>query len=233
MEIVKKDIIKRKRVVQEFAQEFVQERTRMVENQLAPRDIVDRRVLDAMKMVPRHLFVSKQYQSRAYEDYPLPIGWRQTISQPYIVAYMTQALQLPSSSKVLEVGTGSGYQSAVLAQTGYRVFSIEIIAPLGKQAAKLLYQIGYNVTLKIGDGYYGNADNAPYDGILVTAAPEKIPTPYRTQLANGGRMIIPVGTFGNQSLLVLVKKGEQLVTEQTLPVRFVPLTRSQRSLLDG
>lgn len=191
------------------------------------RAALDERVLEAMARVPRHEFVPAELAHRAYHNRPLPIGHGQTISQPYIVAIMTDLLELEPGQKVLEVGTGSGYQAAVLAELGMRVFSIEIIEALGRRAGGLLQRLGYdNVELRVGDGYYGWPEQAPFDAIVVTAAASHIPPPLVDQLALGGRMIIPVGSRFSTQELILIKRIErdEVVTRQILPVRFVPLT---------
>ncbi len=200
-------------------------RARMVETQLVPRGVRDPRVLDAMRKVPRHLFVEPAERAHAYEDHPLPIGGSQTISQPYIVALMTELLGLPARARVLEIGTGSGYQSAVLSQIAAEVYSIEILPDLAQAASTKLKDLGYlNVTVREGDGYRGWPEHAPYDGIIVTAAPEKIPEPLVGQLAVGGRMVIPVGGFF-QELKVFTREKDGRVTEKDIiPVRFVPMT---------
>jgi protein-L-isoaspartate(D-aspartate) O-methyltransferase len=198
-------------------------RARMVADQIAARGVRDKAVLDAMKTVPRHQFVPAEHAREAYADYPLPIGYEQTISQPYIVAYMTEALQVKKGGKVLEIGTGSGYQAAVLAEMGVEVYSIEIVEPLANRASVLLKNLGYKVHVKSGDGYMGWPEAAPFDGIIVTAAPEEIPPPLKEQLKEGGRIVVPVGRFF-QDLKVLKKQDGKLVKEKTLPVRFVPMT---------
>lgn len=196
----------------------------MVERQLAARGIGDPRVLDAMRRVPRHRFVPGDQRPHAYADRPLPIGHRQTISQPYIVAFMTEALQLAPDARVLEIGTGSGYQTAVLAELAAAVYSIEIVPPLAERAAAVLAETGYdNVRLREGDGYAGWPDEAPFDAIMVTAAPDHVPQPLVDQLAVGGRMIVPVGAQ-RQTLTVLVRTDEGVTEEATLPVLFVPMT---------
>ena len=197
---------------------------RMVEQQLLSRDITDPRVIDAMQRVPRQRFVPFDQRLWAFEDRPLPIGYRQTISQPYIVAFMTQALNVDSDARVLEIGTGSGYQTAVLAQLAQHVYSIEIVPELADRAKKTLSELGYqNVHLREGDGYMGWTEHASFDAIMVTAAPDHIPQPLVDQLAVGGRMIIPVGE--NRQALILLTRTENGVTEETiLPVRFVPMT---------
>lgn len=204
---------------------YASRRSRMVETQIVARGVRDPRVLDAMRQVPRHLFVGAAEQSRAYEDNPLPIEANQTISQPYIVALMTELLDLKPEDRVLEIGTGSGYQSAVLGKLAREVYSIEIVPELARGSAARLRELGYaNVTVREGDGYRGWPERAPFDGIIVTAAPERIPEPLIEQLAPGGRMVIPVGGFF-QELKVFSKDAEGRVTEKAiLPVRFVPMT---------
>jgi protein-L-isoaspartate(D-aspartate) O-methyltransferase len=212
-------------------EERQQERTRMVETQLkgwGRTSITDTAVLRAMLKVPRHLFVPESMRTQAYDDSPLPIGHGQTISQPYIVALMTQALELKRGMKVLEVGTGSGYQAAILAEITPHVFTIEIIKPLYESARDRLKNIGYNtVTVAFGDGYYGMNDAAPFDRIIVTCAALHVPPPLFEQLKPGGRMIIPVGgAFETQRLLLITKDEEGRRTSKALElVRFVPLIR--------
>jgi protein-L-isoaspartate(D-aspartate) O-methyltransferase len=203
-------------------------RARMVAEQMAARDITDPRVLDAMRKVPRHLFVPADQQRFAYEDYPLPIGKDQTISQPYIVAYMSQALEVKPTHKVLEIGTGSGYQAAVLGELAAHVYTIEIVSDLAARATQTLAAAGYkNVHVRHGDGYAGWPEHAPFDAIMVTAAPDHVPQPLIDQLAPGGRMIIPVGDHFQE--LRLIQRTEQgIVQRTTIPVRFVPLTRNPR-----
>ncbi|MGH9398939.1 MAG: protein-L-isoaspartate(D-aspartate) O-methyltransferase [Thermoanaerobaculia bacterium] len=200
-------------------------RARMVETQIAARGVRDARVLAALREVPRHLFVDPAERARAYEDHPLPIAGNQTISQPYIVALMTELLELQPSARVLEIGTGSGYQSAVLGRCAREVYSIEILPELAQTAAAKLKELHYdNVTVKEGDGYRGWPEHAPFDGIIVTAAPERIPQPLLDQLAVGGRMVIPVGGFF-QELKVFRKDADGKITEKDIiPVRFVPMT---------
>jgi protein-L-isoaspartate(D-aspartate) O-methyltransferase len=177
-----------------------------------------------MTAVPRHLFVPLNIRSLAYEDGPLPIGHDQTISQPYIVALMSQLLALRSGDRILEIGTGSGYQAAVLAWMGAEVFTIEIVSELGNQAKKVLDQLGYDrVSVKIGNGYLGWPENAPFDGIIVTCAPTSIPEPLKEQLAEGGRMVIPVGETGSQQLYLLTKQNGRLIQKKIIDVRFVPM----------
>jgi len=191
------------------------------------KEALDPRVMQAIGKVPRHEFVPPDKAPYAYENRPLAIGYGQTISQPYIVAVMTDLLKLAPTGKVLEIGTGSGYQAAILAELAQQVYSIEIIAPLGKQAASRLSRLGYrNVQTRIGDGYYGWQAHAPFDAIVVTAAASYIPPPLIKQLKVGGRMVIPVGGwFMTQELLLVTKQeGGKIITRQILPVKFVPLT---------
>jgi protein-L-isoaspartate(D-aspartate) O-methyltransferase len=202
-------------------------RARMVRDQLrsAGRDIRDPRVLAAMGQVPRHEFVPEAWRAEAYADRPLPIGHDQTISQPYIVAFMTEQLALKRTDRVLEIGTGSGYQAAILAELVAEVYSIEIVEPLATQARQTLERLGYrNVQVKAGDGYQGWPEHAPFDAIIVTCAPDHVPRPLVDQLREQGRMIIPVtGTF-QEELVLLVKEGHQVKQRAVLPVRFVPMT---------
>lgn len=187
----------------------------------------DPAVMRAMGTVPRHEFVPREYQADAYENRPLPIGYGQTISQPYIVALMTDLLEIAKGDKVLEIGTGSGYQAAILNELTHNVFTIEIIEPLGKRASETFRRLHMdNIQVRIGDGYYGWQDRAPFDAIIVTAAADHVPPPLVEQLKNGGRMVIPVGSRFFVQQLVLVVKDDQgkLTTRQLLPVRFVPLT---------
>ena len=208
---------------------FTLERQKMVVHQIAARGIKDTRVLEAMNKVPRHLFVPDGYLSSAYADYPLPIGEGQTISQPYIVAFMTESLDLKPDDRVLEIGTGSGYQAAILAEIVHEVYTIEIIESLGERARTLLGKMGYeNIFVKIGDGYKGWPDEAPFDAIIVTCAPEDIPPALIEQLKEGGRMIIPVGSVGGvQELVRVVKREGRVKTEDVLPVRFVPMIKGK------
>lgn len=213
---------------QAFAQspgkDFEQERRQMVSSQIRSRGIDDTRVLKAMTTVPRHLFVPSRMRDNAYQDSALPIDHDQTISQPYIVALMSQLLSVRPGNKVLEIGTGSGYQAAVLAEMGVEVFTIEIVPELGLQAEKLLKELGYDsVKVRTGDGYLGWPQNAPFDGIIVTCAPTEIPEPLEKQLAEGGRMVIPVGESGFQELLLLTKKDGRIIRQKTIDVRFVPM----------
>lgn len=204
------------------------QRERMVAEQIAGRDVTDGAVLRAMRTVPRHLFVPERARAEAYGDFPLPISHGQTISQPYIVAYMTQLLRLRPGAKTLEVGTGSGYQAAVLAEvTRTNVYSIEIVEPLAKTAAERLKQLGYRkVVVKCGDGYLGWPEHAPFDAIIVTAGANHVPPPLIEQLKRGGRMVIPVGSaWALQSLVIIEKLPDGTVKKRDdLPVRFVPLT---------
>ncbi|MFP5378485.1 MAG: protein-L-isoaspartate(D-aspartate) O-methyltransferase [Vicinamibacteria bacterium] len=199
---------------------------RMVETQIRARGVRDPRVLAAMRKVPRHRFVPESERGAAYGDHPLPIGHGQTISQPYIVAFMTEALGVGPGAKVLEIGTGSGYQAAVLGEIAGEVYTVEIVSPLAAQAAALLADLGYaNVPVRDGDGYAGWPEHAPYDAIMVTAAPEEVPAPLVEQLAVGGRLVIPVGTV-EQHLLVYTKQADgRLREEDRMPVRFVPFVR--------
>jgi protein-L-isoaspartate(D-aspartate) O-methyltransferase len=201
----------------------------MVEKQLEARGIKDERVLAAMAKVPREQFVPADERADAYQDAPLPIGYDQTISQPYIVAFMTEQLRPRPDDRVLEVGTGSGYQAAVLAELAADVYTIEIVEPLAKTAEATLQHLGYkNVHLKVGDGYRGWLEEAPFDAIVVTCAPDKVPQPLIDQLKDGGRMVIPVGERFAQQLYLLEKKNGQLQQSATLPVRFVPMIREQK-----
>lgn len=200
------------------------ERRLMVDEQLKARDIRDARVLDAMRKVPRHLFVPEPQRADAYADFPLPIGYAQTISQPYIVAFMTQALQIEPGDRILEIGTGSGYQAAVLSVLAKAVYTIEIVAPLAERARETLTTLGYrNIEVRTGNGYLGWPEHAPYDRIMVTAAPDEIPPALVQQLKIGGVMAIPVGTVF-QELRILRRTATGTQTLGTLPVRFVPMT---------
>ena len=205
-----------------------EERHRMVEEDIINRGLTDSAIIAAMKHVPRHFFVPKNYQDLAYADRPLPIGHEQTISQPYIVAYMTKWLEIGTGDKVLEIGTGSGYQAAILSELTPHVYTIEIVKPLGDQAIKRFEILGYQtIQAKIGDGYQGWAKYAPFDRIILTAAPEEIPQPLIEQLAPGGIMIAPVGSVdSNQILTKITKDTDGNINRQNLiPVRFVPMTR--------
>jgi protein-L-isoaspartate(D-aspartate) O-methyltransferase len=212
--------------------DFSAARQRMVEEQLAGpgRGITNRRVLEAMKTVPRHEFVPESLRKFAYEDGPLPIGYGQTISQPFIVAFMTEQLDPKPTDRVLEIGTGSGYQAAVLSRLVAEVYTIEIIEPLAKRAEADLKRLGYlNVKVLAGDGYKGWPEYAPFDSIIVTCAPDQVPQPLIDQLRDGGRMIIPVGTLGDQKLYLLQKHGTTIEQKAVLPVAFVPMTRKPES----
>lgn len=214
-----------------FGQEnYTAKREQMVKTQLIARGIKDAATLFAMQNVPRHLFVPENMKPYAYSDRPLPIGDGQTISQPYIVAFMTEALQLKESDKVLEIGTGSGYQAAILAKIVDSVYTIEIVKPLAIKAKDRLQQLGYaNVNVKWGDGYHGWPSKAPFDAIIVTAGADSIPQPLIDQLKIGGRMIIPVGPHNYVSHLVLVtKKKNKIIKKKLIPVRFVPFTREKK-----
>jgi protein-L-isoaspartate(D-aspartate) O-methyltransferase len=200
-------------------------RARMVETQIAARGVRDARVLAAMREVPRHLFVGEAQRAQAYEDRPLPIAGDQTISQPYIVALMSELLDLQANERVLEIGTGSGYQSAVLSRLAREVYSIEIVPELARAAEDRLKKLGYaNVTVREGDGYRGWPEHAPFDGIIVTAAPPRIPEPLLDQLAPGGRMVIPVGDFFQELKVFRKDKNGKVTENDILPVRFVPMT---------
>jgi protein-L-isoaspartate(D-aspartate) O-methyltransferase len=207
--------------------EMDEQRERMVDRQIERRGIENPRVLEALRDVKRHLFVPPNEVTSAYEDHPLPIGHGQTISQPYIVALMTEAIDPQPEDRVLEVGTGSGYQAAVLSKLVKEVYSIEIVEPLGKSAAERLQKLGYeNVTVRIGDGYQGWPEKAPFDAIVVTAAPPEVPQALVDQLAEGGCMVVPVGTAFQELMLVEKKKGE--VKKRVITaVRFVPMVKGK------
>jgi protein-L-isoaspartate(D-aspartate) O-methyltransferase len=199
-------------------------REKMVETQIKARGVKDPRVLSALLKVERHRFVPEKYMDSAYSDQPLPIGEGQTISQPYIVALMTELLEIKGNEKVLEIGTGSGYQAAILAELAKEVYTIEIIEPLASMAKKKLSELGYqNVMVKAGDGYLGWPEAAPFDAIIVTAAPDQIPKPLIDQLKEGGRMVVPVGTH-TQELIKIVKRSGKIETTDVIPVLFVPMT---------
>jgi protein-L-isoaspartate(D-aspartate) O-methyltransferase len=202
-------------------------RHRMVKTQIVARGVNNAEVIEAMKKVPRHLFIPKEYEDEAYNDYPLPIGHGQTISQPYIVAYMTEVLKPGSNMKALEIGTGSGYQAAILAEIVNKVYTIEIVPELAKEADERLKKLGYkNVICKYGDGYQGWPEFAPFDIIIVTAAAEKIPQPLIDQLAENGRLVIPVGApSAVQELQLITKKKGKIETKNLTFVRFVPFKR--------
>jgi protein-L-isoaspartate(D-aspartate) O-methyltransferase len=208
--------------------ERADERIVMVQKQLRDRFIHDERVLAAMEKVPRHRFVPEANRGDAYRDGALSIGHDQTISQPYIVAFMTEALQLEGGEKVLEIGTGSGYQAAVLAEVAGDIYTIEIVEPLGKRAVRVLAELGYeNVHPRIGDGYHGWAEEAPFDAIMVTAAPDHVPQSLIDQLRVGGRLILPVGD-DEQNLILITRTPEGTEQREVLPVRFVPMTGEAR-----
>lgn len=204
-----------------------QERHQMVENGIKRQGVSDPNTLEAMRHVPRHLFVPENRRHNAYQNRPLPIGHRQTISQPYIVAYMTEMLGLEAGEKVLEIGTGSGYQAAVLSEMTPHVYTIEIVEELGKRAKELFDSLGYEtIRSKIGDGYKGWPEHAPFDAIILTAAADEIPDPLIQQLKPGGIMVLPVGEVGKTQMLTKVTKSEdgEVNIERRLPVRFVPMT---------
>lgn len=206
---------------------YRQLRNKMVDEQLQARDIEEPKVLEALREVPRHEFVPANYRNWAYSDQALPIGEGQTISQPYIVAYMTQALQLEPQDRVLEIGTGSGYQAAILSLLSRQVYSIEIVESLGLAARERLKRLGYdNIAVHVGDGYNGWPSQAPFDAIMVTAGAEELPQPLMDQLAEDGRMIIPIGPHGGVRQLTLVtKKKGKFKFDKLMPVRFVPFIR--------
>jgi len=204
------------------------ERERMVVEQIASRGIRDPLTLAALRKVPRHLFVPEEQRAEAYADHPLPIGHAQTISQPYIVGFMTEQLGLRGGETVLEVGTGSGYQAAVLSEIAARVFTIEIVAPLGEEARARLAALGYgNVSVRVGDGYKGWPEAAPFDAIIVTAAAPRMPEPLREQLKDGGRLVIPLGE-DDQEIVIVTRRGSAFAEQRVLPVRFVPMTGEVR-----
>jgi len=210
-----------------WCQEFDRQRDEMVTKQIQARGIKDVRVIAAMRKVKRHLFMPAYLRPKAYGDHPLPIGEGQTISQPYIVALMTELLELKGNDKVLEIGTGSGYQAAVLAELTDEVYTIEILRPLAERAESLLKDLGYeNIRVRYADGFLGWPEQAPFDAIIVTCAPENIPAPLIEQLAEGGRLVIPVGT--NWQELKLVKKiNGKIAVANIIPVRFVPMVRDK------
>ena len=210
------------------ADPYAAARQRMVATQLQARNIDDPEVLRAMAVVPRHLFVPPAQRHGAYDDRPLPIGLEQTISQPYIVAYMTASLEVHRGDRVLEIGTGSGYQAAVLAELGAEVYTIEILPELADRARAALADAGYRqVRVRAGDGWFGWPEAAPFDGILVTAAPERVPAALVDQLADGAHLVLPVGDR-EQELVRVTRTGEGTTTERLLPVRFVPMTGRAR-----
>jgi protein-L-isoaspartate(D-aspartate) O-methyltransferase len=206
---------------------YQDQRLEMVRTQIEGRGVTDPQVLEAMRAVPRHRFVPEEWRAQAYEDHPLPIGHKQTISQPYVVAWMTELLQVGPGDKVLEIGTGSGYQAAVLAELGCEVYTIEIIEPLAEQARQRLEEMGFeNVVVRRGDGYYGWEDQAPFDAIIVTAAPDHVPPPLVQQLKDRARMVVPVGPPGGyQSLFLITKEDGEVSSKSVGGVTFVPFTR--------
>lgn len=208
--------------------EYYDQRKTMVEHQLKGRGIRNKMVLRAMMKIPRDRFVPEKYKHFSYSDSPIPIEYNQTISQPYIVAYMTEKLDPQSKQKILEIGTGSGYQAAILSLLYKEVYTIEIIKPLAEKAEKIFKEEGYsNIKVKAGDGYEGWKEYAPYDAIIVTCAPENVPKPLIDQLAEGGKMVIPVGSIYSQVLYLLEKKNGIIRTTSKLPVLFVPMTRDK------
>ncbi len=211
---------------EQTADTYAAERRQMVEAQIRQRGVNDAAVLEAMEAVPRHLFVPADLVSDAYADHPLPIGYGQTISQPYIVAWMTALLSLEPGARVLEIGTGSGYQAAILGQMGMEVYTVEIVEPLAAQATTRLADMGYDeITVRHADGYFGWEEHAPFDAIIVTAAPDHIPPALVQQLADGGRMVLPVGPPGGyQSLWLVEKHDDEVTTSEMGGVLFVPLT---------
>ena len=207
---------------------YSRQRKEMVEHQLKARGITNKRVLSAMLTVPRHKFIPEKHRNASYDDTPLMIGYNQTISQPYIIAYMTEKLNPQDYQKVLEIGTGSGYQAAILSLLYKKVYTMEIIKPLGEKARSLLNMEGYrNIKVKLGDGYQGWEKFAPYDAIIVTCAPENVPAPLIEQLAEGGKMIIPVGAQNIQVLYLLEKTNGKIRRTETLQVMFVPMVKGK------
>lgn len=213
-----------KESIEDLKEAYRDERLLMVKNQIEARGITDERVLEAMREVPRHLFIPERLKERAYDDSPLPIGQDQTISQPYIVALMTQLLELDGDERVLEIGTGSGYQAAVLSKLADSVYTIEILCDLAESAEAVIKRLEYdNVSVRCGDGYHGVPEAAPFDRVIVTAAPDHIPDPLIEQLKVGGIMVLPVGDF-YQELIVVEKTEKGLERRRSIPVRFVPMT---------
>jgi protein-L-isoaspartate(D-aspartate) O-methyltransferase len=211
--------------------QFAEERERMVDEQIISREVSDPIVLQAMRRVPRHEFVPPDYLDQSYADHPLPIGYGQTISQPYIVAYMSENLKLKPGDRVLEIGTGSGYQAAILADMGMEVYSIEIVPELAEQADARLKRLGYAAQVRAGDGYFGWPEAAPFAAIIVTAAPDHVPLPLLKQLKLGGRLVIPIGPVGAIQTLwqFTLEEGDHLKAFNLGDVRFVPFTRSALS----
>tara|TARA_B100000674_G_C37834378_1_gene912130 strand:+ start:352 stop:1119 length:768 start_codon:yes stop_codon:yes gene_type:complete len=220
-----------KPTVQNVARDFSLAREKMVETQILARGIKDIRLLESLRRVPRHRFVPFKFWDLAYTDRPLPIGDDQTISQPYMVAYMTQQLELKGHEKVLEIGTGSGYQAAVLSELSNKVYSIEIICDLAQQASTMLNHLKYQVQVKCDDGYKGWPENGPFDAIMITAAAPKVPEPLLEQLKAGGRMIMPLGN-NYQELILIEKKQHGTSSRRLIPVRFVPMTGEVRLTTD-
>jgi protein-L-isoaspartate(D-aspartate) O-methyltransferase len=211
--------------------QFAEERERMVDEQIIPREVSDPIVLQALRRVPRHEFVPPDYLDQSYEDHPLPIGYGQTISQPYIVAYMSENLNLKEGDRVLEIGTGSGYQAAILADMGMEVYSIEIVPELAAEADARLKRLGYDAQVRAGDGYFGWPEAAPFDAIIVTAAPDHVPLPLLQQLKVGGRLVVPIGPVGAIQTLwqFTLEEGDHLKALNLGDVRFVPFTRSAQT----
>jgi protein-L-isoaspartate(D-aspartate) O-methyltransferase len=210
--------------------EYELQRQRMVDTQIVARGIRDVRVISAMRKVPRHLFIPESFRQDPYGDHPCPIGEGQTISQPYIVALMTEAIDVGPNEKVLEIGTGSGYQAAILAEICKEVYTIEIIEKLARVAGEVLERLGYtNVEIRVGDGYIGWEENGPYDGIIVTCAPDHVPQPLVDQLAEGGRMVIPVADTSPQRLVLLDKKAGEVTMSYITGCMFVPMVRQGTS----
>ena len=218
----------KKPTLRSVARDFSLARDAMVDTQIAPRGITDTRLLDILRKIPRHRFIPFKFWDLAYTDRPLPIGDDQTISQPYIVAYMTQQLELKGHEKVLEIGTGSGYQAAVLSELSNKVYSIEIICDLAQQASTMLNHLRYPVQVKCDDGYKGWPEQGPFDAIIITAAAPKVPEPLIDQLKIGGRMIMPLGS-DYQELILLEKIKSGVRSKRLIPVRFVPMTGAVRS----
>lgn len=211
-----------------------EERLRMVNHQIRARGVRDNCVLRAMENIPRHLFVPEDAKSSAYSDEPLPVGWGQTISQPYIVAYMTEALDLEGGERVLEIGTGSGYQAAVLAECAAYVYTVEVIEALSQRAEEVLQSLGYdNIAFRIGDGSQGWEEHAPFDAVIVTAAAARIPEKLENQLGVGGRMVIPVGKGYHQDLWLITRTDRGFRRDKLLAVRFVPLVSPGQDGMEG